>query len=213
MSRSAAAGLLLALLSRGAAGQGATARFEVELDAQSARVLTAREGVVPPSRTVALGGVAVRLRPSRSPYRFGLQLHRATQENDLAFGEVGMARAFGSLAAELGLGWRSGYDAGSGELHGASHRFVRVGAAWGTAFSATPLSLQARAGTYLPLAEATLPGGALAGWEGETALRLSLGGWPVDAVMAFRFERFSVERAVQEVSEVRIGMAWRGGGR
>lgn len=185
--------------------------LEITLDLHNARVLSVREGVIPPERMVSLAGVAASYRLPGGRYDVAVRLRKSTLAGDLAFGDAAVSRRFGALGAEVGFGWRRGYDAASGALHGATHTFVRIGGGWRDVIDATPLTLEARLGAYLPTGPAALPGGALSGWDGESSVRVAIGATAFDALVGYRFERFAVDRLVQEVSLLRGGVVWRWG--
>jgi hypothetical protein len=216
MSRSALV-LVAALLSVPEAGAqllGPTpvrTSLEVTLDAHDARVLTAREGLVPPARRVMLGGLSASYWLSGGRLEFAGRVRKSTLADDLAFGELTATRYVGALGVDLGAGFRRGYDANTGLLHGMAHEYLRLGGSWRSALVATPLTIEARVGRFVPLGASALPGGRLSGWDGESTLRLAIGSLPFDGLIGFRFERFEVDRAVQEVSQLRAGVVWRGG--
>lgn len=205
-----------------AAAQDGTARsrpvatrapIELSIDGLNARVLTAREGVVPPARTVLLAGLGASYLAAAGTFEVSGQLRRSTLNRDLGFGDLTLARPLGSFTPQVAVAWRTGYDATTGEIHGATHTFARLGTGWRHALTATPLALHARLGLYLPLREGVLAGGAVGGWEGESAIRIAIGARPLEARLAFRFERFTADRAVQETSHLSAGLVWSGGAR
>jgi hypothetical protein len=185
--------------------------LEVTIDAHSARVLSAREAIVPPERTVLLGGISASYWMSGGHIEFSGRIRKSTLSDDLAFGDLTATRYFGALGADLGAGFRRGYDANTGLMHGRGHKLLRIGGSWRSALTATPLTIEARLGMFVPLGASELPGGALSGWDGESTLRMTVGSLPFDGLVGFRFERFQVDRTVQEVSHLRAGIVWRGG--
>lgn len=218
MPRSVPLLLLLAFVAQPACAQlrrppSPRSPLEVTIDAHNARVLSAREGVVPPQRTVMLAGLVASYRAAGGRFEYALRVRRSTLAEDLAFGDAALTRHFGAFGADAGVGWRRGYDAASGALHGTTHTFLRVGGAWREGLTATPLTLEARLAAYLPLGAGQLPGGALSGWEGESTVRVALGASDFDALVGFRIESFEVDRLAQEVTLLRGGVVWRWGGR
>lgn len=189
--------------------QGAVLRIGVE--AQVARVLAARVGSVLPERDVFLRGVTLDYRRGGSPLGLQLRLQQSTRSDDLGFGVVAASYAIRHFAAEVGYGWRAGYQVTTGLAHGEQHRFVRAGGAVSVPLGASPLSLDGRAALYVPVSSTGSSEDALSGFDGETAFRWSLTRWPIDALVGFRFERLRVYRTEQEVSALRVGAAWRWG--
>jgi hypothetical protein len=189
--------------------QGGMLRIGVE--AQSARVLAARVGSVVPERDVFLRGITIDYRRGGSPLGLQLRLQQSTRSDDLGFGVVAASYAIRYFAAEVGYGWRAGYQLSTGLAHGEQHRFARAGGAVSVPLGASPLSLDARAALYVPVSPTARSEDALSGFDGETALRWSLARWPVEALVGFRFERLRVYLTEQEVSALRVGAAWRWG--
>ena len=185
--------------------------LELTLDAHSARVLSAREAVVPPARTVSLGGLSASYWIPGGRLELAGRVRKSTLADDLAFGDLTATRYFGALGAEVGAGFRRGYDANTGLVHGFAHKFLRLGGSWRSALVATPLTLEARLGMFVPLGASDFAGGELSGWDGESTLRMAIGSLPFDGLIGFRFERFQVDRTVQEVSHLRAGIVWRAG--
>ncbi len=189
--------------------QGAVLRIGIE--AHAARVLAARVGSVLPEREVFLRGVTIDYRRGRSPLGVQLRLQQSTRSDDLGFGVVAASYAIRYFAAEVGYGWRAGYQLSTGLAHGEQHRFVRAGGAVSAPLGASPLSLEGRAALYVPVSSTESSEDALSGFDGETAIRWSLARWPIEALVGFRFERLRVYRTEQEVSALRVGAAWRWG--
>jgi hypothetical protein len=188
---------------------GAPLRLGVEADL--ARVLTARAGTVVPTRDVFLRGLDFEYRPAAARWGLQVRARQSTRSDDLRVGLVAAAYSFGPVSAELGYAWRAGYELATGLAHGEMHGFARAGGAVRIPLAATPLSLEGRAAVFVPVSGADRPEDALRGFDGETAIRWGLTRLPLDAVVGFRFERLRVYRTEQEVSALRMGVAWRGG--
>lgn len=212
-------------------------RVRIAVVGHSALVRTARAGTIAPERDVSLRGVDAEywLRPrdraltglaSRAGLGFALRAHQSTLGgDDLTYYDlsalyglgpllerVTSARAreaVGDLSAEIALGGQSGYELATGALHGEMHSFARLGVRSSSRVALTPLALEARLSRYIG---AGGPSGAdaLSGFEGETGLRWSFEErWPVDVALGYRFGRLRVYRTAQEVSALRLELAWR----
>jgi hypothetical protein len=209
-----ARGLALSLLLLAPALGAQSGSLTVTGDGHSARVLTAREGTVLPERAVALTGLRAVYQSDSNRFGGSVQLRASTGPRDLLYGDLSATYSFGTLIAEVGVGWRSGFELSTGLVHGEVHQFARVGGGWRAPIDATPLTFEGRIGLFRPFSSPDGPANALRGWEGETTLRIALGALPLDGVVGFRFERFRVNRTEQEVSMLRAGLLWRvGGGR
>jgi hypothetical protein len=181
--------------------------LSIAVDGHNARVLTAREGTVLPARTVFLTGFsAVYLVPT-SRFAASFRLRESTRSGDLGYGDLSATYSFGSLAAEVGYGWRRGYELASGLAHAEKHRFARVGGSWRAPLLATPLTLEGRAAFFVPVGGTPDGPNAMIGWDGETTLRVELAPLPMNGIIGFRFERFRVYRTEQEVSMLRLGLS------
>lgn len=238
MRRAGAAALLAAALlctATPARAQDAS-RLRVSLVGQAALVRTARLATIAPERDVSMRGLdaeywlAARERgpsglASRNGFGFAARYHASTLGGDIAYRDLsvlyglggliervtnaGIRDAIGDLAAEFALGGQSGYELGTGELHGEMHDFARLGVRSSTRVALTPLSLEARLSRYVAIGG---PDGAdaMSGLDAETAARWSFARWPVDVALGYRIGRLRVYRTAQEVSALRLELAWRG---
>jgi hypothetical protein len=182
----------------------------IDTEVANARVLSAREGTVLDPREILVVGYGVAFKPVGQRFGAMVRVHGSTLSRDLAYGDVGAQVDWGNATAEAGLAWRRGYDLTSGLAHGAVHRAARLGVLVRQPVHATPLTLQWRAGVYVPLAAGSGAEEPPRGWEGESALLYDWSRSPVTLRLGFRFERFRVNRMEQEVSMVHFGVTWRG---
>ena len=200
------------------AAAGAGARLRIGVLVQAANVRMARTDTVVPARGVFMRGVEVEYRPAASPIGFAVRAHQSSLGGgDLAYGDASAMYAWQlgapvivELAADLALGWRTGYEPGTGLAHGKGYMFLRPGIRARAPVGLSPLSLELRVSPFVPVSGEGRSVDALAGWDGETGLRWSFAHWPIDAAFGYRFERFRVYRTEQEVSAVRFELAWRG---
>ncbi len=210
--------LLLALLPVAAlraqpADSSALGHLRIGVLLQSASVRMARTGTVVPERDVALRGIDASYRFAGSRYGVALRVQQSSLgSEDLSFGDLTATYDWGlglGLAPELGIGWRNGYEPSTGLAHGRRLTFARPGVRAHTPVGGSPLSLEVRVSRYIPVSGGGSGDDAMSGWDGETGLRWSFPDWPIDAAIGYRFERFDVYRAEQEVSSVRAEISWR----
>jgi hypothetical protein len=188
------------------------AGITVGVDGSNARVLTARAGTVLPARDVSLAGFRAAYRRAGSRLTTSLHVRQSTLANDLAFGDLSAAFALSAFSLEAGYGWRRGYELSTGLAHGDLHHLARVGGRWRVPLVATPFTIEGRFAMFVPVEYTPAGGEALAGWEGETGVRMALVRLPIDALLGYRFERFRVHRTEQEVSLLHLGLVWHRGG-
>lgn len=203
-----------------------TERLHIAVVGQSARVRTARLGTVLPERDVSLRGIDARVRV-RGPLSIALRFHQSTLGgDDLTYSDVSALYALGGLiervggvaardavgdvAAELAYGSQAGYELTTGLAHGERHRFARLGVRASTPLAGSPLSLEVRMSHYLPAGSDGASEDRLSGFDGETAVRWTFAQWPADVALGYRLGRLDVYRAAQEVSSLRLEVAWRG---
>lgn len=188
-------------------------RLRVGVLVQAASVRMARTGTVVPERDVALRGIDASYHFPHARYGVALRAQQSTLgSDDLSFGDLTATYDWGlgvGLAPELGLGWRNGYEPVSGLAHGKAMTFARPGVRMSTSVGGSPLSLELRVSRYIPMSGGGSGDDTMSGWDGETGLRWSFPYWPIDMAIGYRFERFTVYRAEQEVSSVRAEISWR----
>ncbi|MHB1298622.1 MAG: hypothetical protein ACYC0B_08865, partial [Gemmatimonadaceae bacterium] len=162
----------------------------------------------------------------RSGLGIALRAHRSSLgSDDLVYADVsglvalgglierlagpGARQAVGYLAAEVALGFQTGYEPSTQLEHGEEQLLTRVGVRASTPLAPTPLSLELR------LSRLMQPGvdAPLTGFDGDTGLRWAFRRWPGEVGLGYRFQRFDVNGAAQEISAMRLEIAWRGGGR
>jgi hypothetical protein len=184
--------------------------FTLDTEVANARVLSAREGTVLDPREIFVVGYGLAYKPVGRRLGAIVRVRGSTLARDLAYGDVGAQVGWAHATAEAGLAWRRGYDLASGLAHGEVHRTARLGLRVRQPVYATPLTLQWRAGIFMPLTAGEGAEEPPRGWEGESALLYDWSRMPVTLRLGFRFERYRVNRMEQEVTMMHVGVTWRG---
>lgn len=146
-------------------------------------------------------------------YRVGLQLQRSAASkapvNAGTYEATTITALVGSpsLAAELGVGSRTGYSDQTDRDLDATFRFYRLGGRLSAPLGTSGFSVGARASFYVP-ADFDTDDGAT-GLDAGTHLRWTSTRFPVTAALEYRSERFTVADGVhQELSVVSLGVGF-----
>lgn len=170
---------------------------------QNVRLLSNVRNSLPTALDANAGGIDLTLRLRDS--RFGAQLYFVEMNEQAAgtgkYSSLAMTLLYGGEAgaAELGVLRRPGHSPVTDVDLDQMYSALRVGGRGATRLGTTPVTLGGRAAVYVPLGGS---GKSAHGFDLETEVRWVAEKLPVGASIGYRFERFNVDRAEQELGAV-----------
>lgn len=178
-------------------------RGHFALVVQNVRLLSNVRNAFPTALDANAGGIDLTLRLRDS--RVGAQLTFIEMSEQAAgvgkYSSLALTLLYGGEAAagEIGLLRRPGYSAATNVDLDQMYSALRLGGRGATRLGTTPVTLGGRAAVYVPLAGDDK---SARGFDLETEVRWVAATLPVGASIGYRFERFNVERAEQELGAV-----------
>jgi len=188
---------------RAQAAQEPLLRGHFALVLQNVRLLSNVRNRLPSALDANAGGIDLTLRLRDS--RFGAQLYFVEMNEQAAgtgkYSSLAMTLLYGSEtgAAELGVLRRPGHSPVTDVDLDQMYSALRLGGRGATRLGTTPVTLGGRAAVYVPIGG---DGKSAHGFDLETEVRWVAEKLPVGASIGYRFERFNVDRAEQELGAV-----------
>jgi hypothetical protein len=204
--RLALVGLLLAVGTpqlKAQAAQEPLLRGHFALVLQNVRLLSNVRNRLPTALDANAGGIDLTLRLRDS--RFAAQLYFVEMSEQAAgtgkYSSLAMTLLYGSetAAGELGVLRRPGHSPVTDVDLDQMYSALRLGGRGSTRLGTTPVTLGGRAAVYVPLGGS---GKSAHGFDLETEVRWVAAKLPVGASIGYRFERFNVDRAEQELGAI-----------